>query len=163
MEHPEAYGTHAELMVGKANASQRRSQTTCEAVLEKWVENAYQQVWRKSLVNKFSPESALVSAADGSFVTFDEWGESGNGSNVIVIYDGSGELVRRLSLSDILSEEEMKNLPRTWSTMYWGGHHILTEGDSIIVLRVAANNELDQDKRKYRDLKLRMVDGSVVE
>lgn len=60
----------------------------CEAVLERLDASGrrYEQVWRKPLINVVAPVSALVSDADGSFVTFDNWGRMGWGDDVIVLY-----------------------------------------------------------------------------
>ena len=107
LEDPRAsFGTHFELMVRPPPSVHRGTQATCEATLERWVGNSYETVWRKPLVNKIAPVAAVVSAADGSFVTFDDWGETGYGDNVVVIYSGAGKLVKKLALGDFMTEEQ---------------------------------------------------------
>jgi hypothetical protein len=153
--------THRRMMV-RVPEGKPIPQATAEATLERWAGNKYEQVWRKPLVNLASPESVLVSARDGSFVTFDDWGHSGHGENVVVFYSATGELVKKLALEDILTEAEISQLPASISTIRWAGHHILIDSDKTLLLRVAANGEWDEDKRRFRDIKLRMRDGALI-
>jgi hypothetical protein len=163
LEDPQAStGSHFEYMVKPPPSVQRATQAACEATLERWVGNSYEMVWRKPLVNEISPESAIVSARDGSFVTFDDWGRTGYGDNVIVIYSGAGNLIKRFSLRDLISDEEVAKLPRTIGSIMWGGHHIFVDGDTALLLRVSVDNERDEDKRAFRDIRVRMNDGTVI-
>lgn len=163
LEDPQAiFGTHADWMVKLPPSVQRTTPVKCEATLERWVGNTYELVWRKPLVNQISPGSALVSDVDGSFVTFDDWGNSGHGDNVVVIYSGSGDMVKRFSLSDLMTEEQIEKLPGSIGSIYWGGNHILINSDGTLLLRVGTNNEYDNERRRYRDIEILMRDGRVV-
>lgn len=103
-----------------------------------------------------------MSARDGSFVTFDDWGRSGYGDNVVVIYSGTGKLIKKFTLRDLMTDAQIENLPRTIGSIEWGGRHIFEEGDSVLLLRIGIDNEWDVDKRKYRDVEVRMSDGALV-
>ena len=163
LEDPQAsFGSHSEYMVRLPPSVQRGTQAECEATLERWVGNSYELIWRKPLVNEISPESAIVSARDGSFVTFDDWGRSGYGDNVIVIYSGAGKLIKKLALRDFMSEAEVSKLPHTVGSIRWAGDHILVEGGAILLLRVGVDSERDDDKRMFRDVRVRMSDGAVI-
>ena len=120
LEEEGALRTHSELMVRLPPTIERAVQARCEATLERWVGNSYEFIWRKPLVNKVSPESALVSAADGSFVTFDDWGRSGYGENVVVIYSGKGDLIRKFALGDLMTKAQVEKLPHTIGSIRWG-------------------------------------------
>jgi hypothetical protein len=165
LEDPQAsFGTHLQWMVKPPASSQRGTQLVCEATLERWVGNRYEVVWRKPLVNKISPVSALVSAADGSFATFDDWDEPGYGENAVVIYSSTGDLVKKLALRDFMTAEQIEKLPHTIDSIKWGGHHIVDiETEKTLILRVGTNGEWDADKRPYRDVHIRMSDGIILD
>lgn len=96
-------------------------------------------VWDAALVNDVAPVRALVSDDGAYVVTFDNWHQVGIGEHVVVIYDGSGTLVRSLMLTDIVPETYAKALPRSVSSLHWGGEHRLS-GDELI-LRVVVPGE----------------------
>lgn len=121
----------------------------CEAVLERLADGhrRYEQVWRKPLVNVVAPVSALVSDADGSFVTFDNWGRMGWGDDVIVIYSGSGSLNRKFALTDIMSDADFKRFPRTASSVHWSGQHDLDYDGRTLNVRIVAVEGLSAGER----------------
>lgn len=164
LEEKNADWTHAELMVNLPPPGQQRVQISSEATLERWVGNSYELIWRKPLVNKVSPRSALVSAADGGFVTFDDWGNAGYGENVVVVYSGNGDVVKKFALRDFMTEAEIEKVPHTIGSIHWGGPHILDiSTGKTIILRIATNGEWDDDKQVYRDVRINMADGVVVD
>jgi hypothetical protein len=154
---------HREIRVKPLPRSEQVEQSAPEATLEQWAGNKYELVWRKPLANPLSPVSAIISARDGSFVTFDDWGQTGYGENVVVIYSGDGDIIKKFALSELMTEEQMQKVPRTMGSIQWGGHHIFVDADRVLLLRVAVDDESDSDKRKYRDVRIRMRDGAVIE
>jgi hypothetical protein len=98
----------------------------------------YEQVWRKQLINVVAPVNALVSDADGSFVTFDNWGRMGWGDDVIVLYSGSGALRKQLALKDIMNDSDLNRLPRTASSIHWGGQHEIDHDGRTLKVRIVA-------------------------
>lgn len=112
--------------------AERATSRPCEATLEKLDGNKYVEVWRKRLVNKVAPVSALISEKDASFVTFDNWGKMGRGDDVMVIYDGSGALKRKFALNDFVSEAEQESMMRGVSSIHWGGNHVLDHQVNIL-------------------------------
>jgi hypothetical protein len=164
LEDPQAFGTHLEWMVKPPPSDQRGVQGACEATLERWVGNRYEVVWRKPLVNKISPVSALVSAADGSFATFNDWDQPGYGENAVVIYSRTGDLVKKFALRDFMTAEQVEKLPHTIGSIQWGGYHIVDPGtEKTLILRVGIDGEWDAEKRAYRDVHIRMSDGRIVD
>jgi hypothetical protein len=150
--------THLEMMVKAVRDSKSASQAGCEATLERWVGNNYEIIWRKTLTNKISPGSAVVSA-NGAFATFDDWGSEGYGDNVVVIYSPAGDIVKKYSLKDLITGDEIKALPHTVNTIAWSGLNILNK--DILILRVAKPGG-DIGSQTFKDIEIRMTDGRVI-
>jgi hypothetical protein len=135
----------------KPRAGQRTAgQSRCEATLEKLEGSRYVQLWRKPLVNEVSPVGALVSDADGSFVTFDNWHSVGWGEDAIVIYAGSGEARRKLALTALMSQEDFEALPRSVSSIWWGGEHTLDSDEHTVNLRIVVGKKPGASVKEYR-------------
>lgn len=89
-------------------------------------------VWDQPLLNPVAPTHALVAADGDHVVTFDNWFSIGTGPNVVVLYGPGGTLVRSLRLTDIVPETYVESLPRSVSSLNWGGEHRL-EGPDLIL------------------------------
>jgi hypothetical protein len=140
-------------------------QARCEATLEQLVGSHYEQLWRKPLVNDVAPVSALVSDRSGAFVTFDNWHSKGCCDDTIVIYDRLGNMVRKFALTDILTEKEISNLPRTVSSTHWSGEHDLNwvEDVEVVSLSIVSNGKFgDPPDVEYKTLQIRLSDGQVI-
>lgn len=119
-------------------------------------------IWQKPLVNDVGPPSVLL-ASDASFlVTFDNWHSAGYGDDVVVIYDRHGNLVRKLSLEQILPSAYVNHLPRSVSSRWWGGEHRLVDGDKLVELQVIEPGADRGGKPKYAPVRIRLVDGVVM-
>lgn len=145
----------------------------CEAVLERLDASGrrYEQVWRKPLINVVAPASALVSDADGSFVTFDNWGRMGWGDDVIVLYSASGAQRKRFALTDIMSDSDVKRLPRTASSVHWGGQHELDYDGRTLKVRIVAAEGVSAGERddgyveqdgEFRVVRIDMNSGKIL-
>ena len=98
------------------------SNAACYGFLEeKNDQGAFDKIREVSFVNVMAPAEALISNSGDYIVTLDNWGSIGYGDDILVIYDQKGELVRRFSLKDFYSEQEIKNLNRSVSSIYWRG------------------------------------------
>ena len=88
----------------------------------------------------------------------------GDGSNTIVTYEPGGRLIRQLGLKEFLSDQEIKNLPRTVSSIWWGRDHYIVDGEDIVVLRVAeGGQDFSKGNLRYYQIRLRLADGELVE
>ncbi len=115
------------------------------------------------LRNEVSPVEALVSNNGEYVVTFDDWHAVGYGPNAVVIYRSNGTLVRALSLEDLLVQEDIQTLPRTVSSLWWGGEHSI-DGMGNLVLRVVANGKASwQEGAEYQELLIKLSTGELVE
>ena len=116
------------------------------------------------LLNEVSPVSALVSNNGDYVVTFDNWHMVGYGDDVVVIYRANGDLVQKFGLQDLLTEGDIETLPRSVSSIWWGGEHYIDEATGTLILKVVANgkNSWDEDA-KYHDLKIELATGRPLE
>ncbi len=81
----------------------------------------YRKVLEFDLANPIAPVNALVSEDGTRIVTFDDWHMMGYGPNVVVIYGESGQLIRRLALTDLLSPGDIATLSKSSSSIHWRG------------------------------------------
>jgi len=97
--------------------------------------------WQGQLRNRVMPVRASVPDSGRFFVTFDDWCASGTGPNVVVIFDEAGRVIRALSLPDLVSEDYALALPRTFSSIYWGGAAGFSPDGGRLILSVSAPGE----------------------
>jgi hypothetical protein len=86
----------------------------------------------------------------------------GWGDEVIVIYGPDGELKKKLSLTAIVSKAEFENLPRSASSIWWSGEHVLDHDENVVLLQVVTGNESDDSRKKYKTVRLHLGTGDVV-
>jgi hypothetical protein len=114
------------------------AQTFALGVLERLGDGGHWMVvWDRRLVNDVAPAKALVSNSGRYVVTFDDWYSVGLGENVVVIYGHDGSLIRHLLLSDLLPDYYIKALPRSVSSLWWGGEHRIAESSDTLILKIA--------------------------
>lgn len=104
-------------------------------LMEHQVRGQWQAEWNAVLVNETGPVGAIVSP-QGAAVTFDNWHSVGFGDDVVVIYDGAGRKVRALALADFLPKGYVLALPRSVSSIWWGGGHGFSADGRLLILRV---------------------------
>lgn len=149
---------------GKEPAGQRGGgEPRARGVLERRSGSKWVKVWEGALVNDVSPVRALV-ANDGSHVvTFDNWHSTGFGDNVVVIYRRDGSLVRSMTLGDIVPEDYIRAIPRSVSSLWWGGDHALSADGRQLILRIVVPGRDGSigGERGYVDVPVRLEDGVV--
>ena len=116
--------------------------------------------WRVPLVNDVAPVSALVSST-GRVATFDNWHSAGHGSDAVVIYDQAGQLVRSMELADFLPQVYVEALPRSVSSIWWGGDHRITNDGELVLEVVVPGTGIGADAagREYVELRFRLDSG----
>jgi hypothetical protein len=79
---------------------------------------------------------------------------------VVVIYRTDGTVVKRYSLAELLSKKVVRKLPRSVSSIWWGGEHRLDDQRQEVVLAIVAEGRsfLQQDA-KYSELRLALASG----
>jgi hypothetical protein len=91
-------------------------------------------VWSRELVNLHAPASVMVADTGKYVVTFDNWGQLGHGDDVVVVYDAQHEVTASLGLDDFLPASLVRVLPRSSSSIWWGGdHHFSDDGDALML------------------------------
>jgi hypothetical protein len=98
--------------------------------------------WQGQLRNPVMPVSALVADSGRYFVTFDDWGGTGTGPNAVVIYAGTGRVIRALSILDLLPEHYVQTLPASFSSIYWSGEHSFSADGTTLQLALALPGEM---------------------
>ena len=117
-------------------------------------------VWDQPLVNDVAPVSALVANSGGYVVTFDNWHSAGYGDDVVVIYAPDGGKVRAFGLIDFLPEAYVGALPRTVSSLWWGGKHRVL-GHVLILKVVVPDDEEDAARSRYVEIRIDLATGAV--
>lgn len=120
----------------------------------------YRAIRSFPLTNEVAPVHALVSSDGEHLVTFDNWHMVGWGDNVVVIYRNDGSVVKKYSLIELLSEKKVEKLPRTVSSIWWGGEHRLDERTGELVLQIVADGTKPfVENPKYTELRLVLKTG----
>lgn len=119
-------------------------------------------LWERKLVNEVAPVSALVSA-DGRFVVpFDNWYSIGYGSDVVVIYGQSGQLIRKLSLGDIVGPWRVSDFSGSIGSKWWSGVHQFESEEFLSLSVLAEGSDFLSDEPKFESIRVRLEDGAVV-
>ena len=127
-------------------------------------DGAYSKKWEFPLVNEVSPVSALVASNGGYLATFDNWHSAGYGDDVVVIYRANGTLVKKFGLEDLLTEGDIETLPRSVSSIWWGGEHYIDEPNGLLVLKIVSNHKMSwEDGAKFHEMKIELATGRALE
>lgn len=161
IENPLAY--FKDKAAGRANAGAppRDAERSARGFMEHLSGQTWNLVWNKPLVNETSPVTALVSN-QGATATFDNWGSMGFGNDVVVIYDSHGRKIRNLALDNFLPKTYIHALPRSVSSIWWGGdHHFSSDGKRLILRVVVPRADPTTTKRNYVDIIVDATTGQV--
>lgn len=116
------------------------------------------------LVNEVSPVSAVVASNGDYFVTFDNWHGVGYGDDVVVIYRSDGVLIKKFGLEDLLTEGDIETLPRSVSSIWWGGEHYIDQPHGLLILKVVSNRKNSwEDGAEFHELKIELATGRTLE
>jgi hypothetical protein len=141
-------------------------QSKCRIKLDRIINNlTWSAIWARNCVNDISPTNALVTNSGKYVVTFDNWYETGVGSNVVVIYNANGKLVRSFSLMDLMSQEKINQLPRSVSSIQWGFNHYIHQDQETLVLNIADSSPgvlPFESNAKFVKIKLRLANGNIL-
>lgn len=97
-------------------------------------------LWNRPLDNRVSPRKVIVSH-NASVITFDNWSSVGYGKNVIAVYNPSGLLVSRYSLEQLLSEEELYQVPKTASSRWWMKEAVVEEETGRVFVQIVNSSK----------------------
>ena len=127
-------------------------------------DGGYSKRWEFPLVNEVSPVSAVVANNGGYVVTFDNWSRAGYGDDVVVIYHSNGTLVKKFGLEDFLTKGDIETLPRSVSSIWWGGEHFIDEANGLLVLKIVLDRKNPwEENAKFHDLKIELATGRALE
>lgn len=108
-----------------------RSWSRARGTLEHLNHGNWQSAWQAWLADE-SPSDAVVSD-DGRVATFSR---SRSESAMVVLYDRQGREARKLALTDFLPEPYVYVLPRSVSSIHWGGAHAFSADGEQLILQV---------------------------
>jgi hypothetical protein len=101
----------------------------------------WRSVWQTQLVNDVAPVEAVVSSSGNFVATLDNWHSVGLGTNVVVLYDRTGRVVRSLALPEFLPEDYIRALPHSISSLRWRGDTHFDDANRLIVPVVIPSDE----------------------
>lgn len=144
---------------GQAPGNPQRSPMA--SVERKLASGDWELVWQAPLTNDVAPVSVVLSVDGRRLVTFDNWHSVGLGDDMVVIYGGSGELIRKYSLEQLLPEPYPRHLPRSVSSRRWSSEKtLLPDGQTLEIQLLPPGYTFGTDNAGP-SLHLRLEDGSV--
>jgi hypothetical protein len=134
----------------------------CKGIFYKQNEKGeFEKVWESRLSNDVAPVGALVSNSGEYVVTFDNWHSVGHGNDVVVIYGQLGKTIKKMALSDIVPPNT--HLPRSVSSIWWGGKHYIDEKNLHLVLKVVSKwSNSPDDEPEYKDVRVDLTSGELI-
>lgn len=136
----------------------------CRGILYENVTNEkVKKNWSKNLVNDLSPLGALIHDEGKFVVTFNDYAFLGYGENVVVIYDDTGKLIKRFSLTDIINQEDIWDLTHSVSSIWWMGRHTIIESQNILVLEIPFHFNFNSEPKKFEYVLIELNTGKLIE
>lgn len=161
MESPLAYYSDKVADHPNPGAPPRDAEQHARGFMEHLSGRVWALVWNVPLVNEISPANAIVSNR-GAAATFGNWGSVGFGDDAVVIYDNHGQKIRNLALKDFLPKTYIHALPRSVSSIWWGGdHHFSSDGKWLILRVVVPSTDQATTNRHYVDIIVNTKTGQV--
>ncbi len=95
-------------------------------------------------------------------MTFDNWQAVGYGRHVLGIYDADVQLIRSLTLNDIVGASGIKRFRASIGSRWWAGEHHF-ESPQVLALQVYAEGSSIIDAQPRFDIvRVRLQDGAVL-
>ena len=87
----------------------------------------------------------------------------GTGEHVVVTYGPDGEPIRSLSLAGLLPDFYIEALPRSVSSIQWGGEHRFSAaGDTLVLEVIVPSERAVTNRHSYVNLQLDLPSGRVL-
>jgi hypothetical protein len=121
-------------------------------------------LWRKPLINEVAPVEVAISDKDGSFMTFGDWGPTGDRDSVVVVYSSQGAVVRNLSLTDIYTASEAKKFPHSMMSGEWrhGSRPYVDTAKQEVNVTVIDASTMTKGHIDWKTIRIRFADGYVL-
>jgi hypothetical protein len=122
-----------------------------------------QLLWSRRLYNYVAPVGVLISDSGKFVVSIDDWVGNRRTKNAVVIYGAKGELIRRFAVTDIITQDEMRQVPVSSSTYLWQGGYSLDEGREQLVLHILTKFAIKPNKSiTYKERRIALPTGAIV-
>lgn len=126
----------------------------------------YQSVWSIRLINDVAPVKAIVSNSGNYVATFDNWLVE-SGKDVVHLYGPEGKFIRKYSLEDIMTPEEVEEITHSVGSRYEAGDHYFDEENGTLNLKVVKEvrpvGMRMLDREVHRQVRIDLKTGSVIE
>lgn len=142
---------------GQAKAGVRHAMARVETLEGK----DWRPVWANRIANDVAPVEVLVRDDAAYLVTFDNWGSTGYGPNVMVIYGANGQQVRALSLTDLVPPHYIDALPHSVSSIQWRGNPYFSADGRKIVVPILIPSADSMSDKAYVDMTVDAATGTV--
>jgi hypothetical protein len=153
--------TYFEELGARENGAVTTPRATARALLElRDARGAWTRVWDRPLLNDVAPVRALVANGGRYVITFDNWHFVGEGLHVVVIYGADGGVIRSMALREIIPEDYIIALPRSVSSIHWGGAHRI-EGERLILQIVVPEQRASRGREIYVERSIDLQSGAV--
>lgn len=119
----------------RARSRDRRQSAT--GLLQHRERAEWHEIWQGPLANHDAPVRMLLSNR-GQLATVDDWGHTGYGETVVVLYDLEGHVIRHLGLEDFLPHSYVTALEHSMSSIDWGcwrDHRFTSDAEFVIAVR----------------------------
>lgn len=80
-----------------------------------------------------------------------------------MIYRTDGSLIRSLSLEDVLTANDIELLPRSISSIHWGGGHAIDEGKKLLVLGIEQCTRARICAENPGEVSIHLADGTLLQ
>ncbi len=148
-----------------AGANKKVKNNYCKGIYYSRDENGkLHKKWKIKLVNEVSPVDVLISDDGKYVVTFDNWHSVGYGDDVVVIYETSkGQVINKLGLSDFLTETDIFALPKSVSSIWWGGKHLIDYAKQNLILQITKGKRIYNKNADYFPVRIDLKTGKVLD
>lgn len=148
-----------------AGADKKIKENYCKGIFyARDAKGGLRELWKIKLVNEVSPVNILVSNQGDYVVTFDNWHGVGYGDDVVAIYETTkGNLIKNLSLSDFLTENDIYNLPTSTSSIWWGGKHSINKENNQLVLQVTKGKSSFERDADFFTITIELSTGRIID
>ena len=146
-------------IIGKSGSEKEKSKmgtiakniavTSCNATLYKISTAGATVVWKKKLINKICPVTAIVSNDGSSIVTFDNWYSKSYGDDLMVVYNQQGDLKKRNKFEEV-SPFPLKDYPQSKASLLLISDQKYIDNDRI---EISFQNEKEITKTRIYNVK----------
>jgi hypothetical protein len=113
-------------------------------------ENRYAYSRTIAHVGPTAPNLVLLTRNAEFVIAFDSSGQIGRGDRVVIVYNGEGKLLCQWSLEEILSKDDIKEVPKSTSSTWWRSDALVLDPLPMIVISGPKELAIGTVTHRYR-------------